>query len=246
MVMGIEEMENAKRNRERIERIRREEAIVEAYKSNMLVQDICNNYPGSDGHPLPHANLYDILHKYKVPLRSNDPNHPASSLKTRTESKIGIQPPKTKTYYCKYDNCDFFTMDITELRRHNGSVHSWHYRTPEEQELASHRNDNEENEGVNDKKKESKLRLAFRWLVANGIEPSYEVADELLSKYLQDEQEITMLELLAYIEGKNFTVEDLRRANFGIYIGELLDSMDDFKKQDDFTYEYVRDPNNKT
>lgn len=242
--MGSTEFEDAKRNRERIEAPRREESIVAAYNSGELVDDICKRFARGDSNYLSHAELYNILHKYKVPLRSNDPNHPASSLETRANAKeeqiskpSALPPPVAeKVYHCKYEGCDFSIADRYALTSHYNSKHSYHHRIPKEQTVVQPINTTEKKETS---EHISKIRKAFKWLVSEGIEPSYEVADELLAKYLQEEPDITMTELKEYLNANEFNVEDLRRANFGVYIRELLDSMPDFKKQEDGNYKWI-------
>lgn len=91
---------------------------------------------------------------------------------------------------------------------------------------------------VTEEPKQSKIRTTFRWLISEDIEPSYEMSDELLVKYLKEEPDETMKELQEFIEGEEFSVDKLHRAMFSVYIKELLESMPDFKKTRSGEYQY--------
>jgi len=92
--------EDARVHRENLEHMRLGEAIqmisqetqgkiIEAYKRGDKVLDIALNYDCD------YVAIYRILKFYHIPLRSQDPNHPASSLETRRAS--GFVPPQEKT-----------------------------------------------------------------------------------------------------------------------------------------------------
>lgn len=83
---------------------------------------------------------------------------------------------------------------------------------------------------ISEKSEESGLRKAFRFLVKEGIEPSYEIADELLVRYTEMESDLIVNDL--GLRGKTFTVDEFRRASFGIYIEELFEYSPDFKRTD--------------
>lgn len=91
---------------------------------------------------------------------------------------------------------------------------------------------------VPDVEKPSKVRLVFRWLVSEGIEPSYEMADELLAKYLKKDAIETTKELVG---DRAFDITDLRKGMFRVYLEELLESMPEFKETREGVYHYDKD-----
>jgi transposase-like protein len=71
----------------------KESKIIEAYKRGDRVLDIYRIFG------IRTADLYPILHKAKVLLRSQDPNHPASSMETRRQAKVE-QPIPADSIHC--------------------------------------------------------------------------------------------------------------------------------------------------
>ncbi len=90
---------------------------------------------------------------------------------------------------------------------------------------------------VTEVEKPSKIRSIFRRLVSEGIEPSYEMADELLAKYLKEEAVKTIEELVG---DKAFDITVLRKGMVRIYLEELLDSMPEFNKTSEGRYRYEK------
>ncbi len=128
--------------------------------------------------------------------------------------------------------------NIQGAEGHRGGVHEHKEKVIPIEEIKQVSSSLGETHIVPEESKQSKIRATFRWLVSEDIEPSYEMSDELLAKYLKEAPDETMIELQKFLKGKVFSVDELHRAMFSVYIEELLESMPDFKKTRSGEYQY--------